>query len=147
MCCYQYTGTGQEGDQVDRWGEECHSCLFIYCSCLGLAKEAIILSPHESLSQNSYNLEWTVQSRSPISEFEVSVREAGDTDWEVYEVTVDKPEVAGSEDTLGDWSLELTELQPGTLYQVTVATRNTFGITQPGQPFTFSTREPGRGVQ
>ena len=96
------------------------------------------------MSQNSYNLEWTVQSRSPISEFEVSVRVAGDTDWEVYEVTVDKPEVAGSEDTLGDWSLELTELLPGTLYQVTVASRNTFGITQPGKPFTFSTKEPGR---
>jgi len=108
----------------------------------GLAREAIILSPTESLSQTSYNLEWTVQSRSPISEFEVSVRVAGDTDWEVYEVTVDKPEVAGSEDTLGDWSLELTELLPGTLYQVTVASRNTFGITQPGKPFTFSTKEP-----
>ena len=73
----------------------------------------------------------------------MSVRVAGDTDWEVYEVTVDKPEVAGSEDTLGDWSLELTELLPGTLYQVTVASRNTFGITQPGKPFTFSTKEPG----
>ena len=140
-------GQARRGIRLTGGGQCCHSCLLILCSCLGLAKEAIILSPSESLSQNSYNLEWTVQSRSPISEFEVSVREAGDTDWEVYEVTVDKPEVAGSEDTLGDWSLELTELQPGTLYQVTVATRNTFGITQPRQPFTFSTREPGRELQ
>ena len=110
----------------------------------GQAKEAIILSPSESLSQNSYNLEWTVQSKSPISLFEVAVRKAGDDAWKIQEVTVDIPEVSDSEDELGDWSLDLTGLEPSSLYQVRVASRNRFGLSQPGHVFTFATKAAGK---
>eukprot|EP00090_Calanus_glacialis_P006041 TRINITY_DN14733_c0_g1_i1.p1 TRINITY_DN14733_c0_g1~~TRINITY_DN14733_c0_g1_i1.p1 ORF type:complete len:241 (+),score=67.28 TRINITY_DN14733_c0_g1_i1:101-724(+) len=106
----------------------------------GFAKEAIILSPSESVSQTSYILEWTAQSKSPISQFEVSVRKAGDTEWKVHEVNIDIPDVSESEDTLGDWSLELTGLEPSTLYQAAVASRNRFGLSDKGHVFTFATK-------
>jgi len=113
----------------------------------GHAKEAIILSPIESLSKDSYILEWVVQSKSPVSQFEVAVRKSGETEWKTHEVTVDIPEVNDSEDILGDsemfeGSLELTGLVQSTLYQLTVASRNMFGLSEPEHVFTFTTKGP-----
>ena len=103
------------------------------------------------MSQNSYMLEWTAQSKSPISQFEVSVRKAGETEWKAHEVTVDIPEVSDndSDDTLGDSEmyegrLDLTGLEQATQYQVTVASRNIFGLSEHGHVFTFSTKGAGK---
>jgi len=113
----------------------------------GHAKEAIILSPMESLSKDSYMLEWAAQSKSPVSQFEVSVRKSGETEWITNEVIVDIPEVNDREDIIGDseiyeGSLELTGLEQSTLYQVMVASRNMFGLSEPGHVFTFTTKGP-----
>ena len=43
------------------------------------------------------------------------MRKAGDTEWKVHEVNIDIPDVSDSQDTLGDWILGLTGLDPSTL--------------------------------
>ena len=72
------------------------------------------------------------------------MRKAGDTEWKIHEVNIDIPDVSDSEDTLGDWSLELTGLDPSTLYQATVASRNRFGLSDKGHVFTFATKAAGK---
>ena len=104
----------------------------------------IILSPSKSGSKTSYRLEWTADSRTPISLLEVAVKKAGQGEWKKHNVIVDIPEVSDDENVIEEHSLELTGLEPSTLYQVTVASRNNFGLSRRSQIFTFSTKAAGQ---
>ena len=82
----------------------------------------------------------------------IGLRVAGTEEWQYTEVELDTA-VAGTNGTeannsteAGEYtgSLELTSLQPGTEYEVTVATSNSFGLGQHGDIYTFSTRAPGQ---
>ena len=98
-------------------------------------------------------MSWCVKT---LIRWVLGLRVAGAEDWEFTEV-----ELASAE--AGNWthddntteaealeagqyrgSLELTSLQPGTEYEVTVATSNSFGLGQHGDIYTFSTRPRGR---
>eukprot|EP00090_Calanus_glacialis_P042234 TRINITY_DN7496_c0_g1_i1.p1 TRINITY_DN7496_c0_g1~~TRINITY_DN7496_c0_g1_i1.p1 ORF type:complete len:508 (+),score=142.78 TRINITY_DN7496_c0_g1_i1:62-1585(+) len=112
----------------------------------GDAHPAVILSNHVSDHQHQFTLEWSAESESEIEEFEVALRKEGDNDWKLYEVTV---KVEGNETNTNDTTerdseyheeFNLTDLEPGTTYEVTVASRNKFGLNTHGDLFTFTTK-------
>jgi len=109
----------------------------------GEARPAVILSSAESEEEDRYELVWSVASRAPVSSSVVSVRRRGEEDWVRHEVSVgednDTMNATDSEEFTGQ--LELTDLEPGTTYEVRVATRNSFGLVENGDIFTFSTKE------
>ena len=72
------------------------------------------------------------------------MKKAGQGSWKKHNVIVDIPEVSDDENVIEEHSLELTGLEPSTLYQVTVASRNNFGLSRHSQIFTFSTKAAGQ---
>ena len=105
-----------------------------YTPPTGQARAAVISSSTESLSKHSYLLEWTVQSRSPVQSFVLSLRQLGAEEWRVFEL-----EAQPQEREVSKGRYKFTGLEEATFYQVTVATRNEFGLNQPEKMFTFAT--------
>ena len=81
---------------------------------------------------------------------------AGTEEWEFTEVelynavydaaneTESMNTTEGIDDGVYRGSLELTSLQPGTVYEVTVATSNSFGLGLHGDIYTFQTKSRGQ---
>ena len=113
----------------------------------GEARPVVILSDAEGEEEESYHLLWSVASRSEVNRSVVSVREQGEQIWTKHEVEVSAnetvSETVGEDGTEYSGELELTGLSPGTSYEVTVATRNSFGLVDHGNIFTFTTKQSG----
>jgi len=109
----------------------------------GEARPAVILSSAESEEEDRYELVWSVASRAPVSSSVVSVRRRGEEDWVRHEVSVgeDNETMNATDGEEFTGQLELTDLEPGTTYEVRVATRNSFGLVENGEIFTFSTKK------
>jgi len=111
----------------------------------GEAGPAVILSSHISDKTNEFNLEWSVESESPIDMFEVAVKEEGEAKWDLHEVIVDTDNNNTSindtseADSIHRGELLLTNLEPSTSYEVTIASKNSFGMGSRGDIFTFKT--------
>ena len=114
----------------------------------GEARPARIVSSAEGEEEESYHLVWSVTSKAEVTGYTVSVRQQGeDHGWVRHEVSVglnDTEADGEAEDYTGE--LELIDLSPGTTYEVTVATRNTFGLREHGDIFTFSTKHQARSA-
>merc|ERR1712106_1052696 len=102
----------------------------------GLAQEAIITSAMDGLMNKEYSLHWYSTSRTPVTEFKVSIKKVDKHDWDTYDVEAETPDEG--DDYHGH--LHLSDLQEASLYQVKVASRNMFGFNQPGEAFTFGTK-------
>ena len=101
----------------------------------GQAREAVITSSTESEAKHSYRLAWSVQSRAPVDQFVLSLRKLGAERWTAVEVEAG-PEVR--ETSHGHYTF--TGLEEASVYQVTVASRNEFGLKHPENIFTFATQ-------
>ena len=106
----------------------------------GMARKAIITSAMDGSMDNEYTLEWHATSRTPITQFQVSVRKVDSIEWDIYDVEAESP--AGGDDYHGH--LHLVDLQQAALYQVRVVSRNRFGFNQPGEVFIFGTKGAGK---
>ena len=121
----------------------------------GDAHPAIVLSNHLSDHQHQFTLEWSAESESHIEVFEVAVRKEGEESWKLYEVnmkvennetnTNGTNEIDSDYDIANDYrgELVLTDLEADTTYEVTVASRNKFGLSSHGDLFTFQTKAEG----
>jgi len=110
----------------------------------GEARPAVILSGPESEQEDSYQLVWSVASRAPVNSSVVSVRRQGEELWTKHDVIVsDDNEAVNATEDDEDYTgaLTLTDLKPGTTYEVSVATRNSFGLVDHGNIFTFTTKK------
>ena len=121
----------------------------------GDAHPAIVLSNHLSDDPHKFALEWSSESKSDIELFEIAVRKGGEETWKLYEVnmkvetnktnTNETEEFVSDYDIGGDYrgELVLTDLEADTTYEVTVASRNKFGLSSHGDLFTFQTKAEG----
>ena len=115
----------------------------------GEAAPAVILSSHMSDKTNEFNLEWSVESESPVDMFEVAVKKQGEAKWDLHEVIVDTDNNNTSindtseTDSIHRGELLLTNLEPSTSYEVTIASKNSFGMGSRGDIFTFKTTAIG----
>ena len=116
----------------------------------GEAEPVIILNEDSQGDQEDrFTLNWSVASRSEVDRWVVGLRKSGDTEWEYSEVeTPGNETTANATENHGDdlymGELEFTGLKPGTKYEVTVATSNSFGLGQHGDLYTFSTKQKGK---
>merc|ERR1712106_391019 len=112
----------------------------------GDAHPVIVLSNHLSDHQHTHTLERSAQSESEIELFEVAVRKEGEENWKIHKVNVkvesNETNVNTTVDSVNEYhgELLLTYLIPGTSYEVTVASKNEFGLNTHGDFFTFRTK-------
>ena len=112
----------------------------------GDAKEALVLSSTESPEKHSYQLTWRVESHSPIARFLISWRRVGDEHWRQTSVPVDIPDydnLKNFDEDITAGSFLFTNLKEASLYQVKIASENTFGMSNPKNIFTFATKGAG----
>jgi len=109
----------------------------------GDAAPAVVHSNHVGEHQNKFTLKWTSESESKIEMFEVSLRKRGEKDWDLHEVTLDDNVISENDTTdhVNQYhgKLDLTGLEPGTIYEATIASKNLFGLNKPGEIFSFRT--------
>ena len=136
----------------------------------GEAEPVTILNEsNQSDQEDRFTIHWSVSSKSPVNRWVVGLRKKGDDKWGYMEVELggyDANEtdavdaaVGNATDAVGNATdvtdaddggytgeIELTGLDAGTEYQVTVATSNSFGLGKHGDIYTFSTKQPGQMI-
>ena len=113
----------------------------------GDAAPAVVQSNHIGDHQKMFTLKWTAESESKIDTFEVSVRRRGEKDWDLHEVSLDDNVISENDTTdhVNQYhgKLDLIDLEPGTIYEATIASKNLFGLNKPGEIFSFRTMSSG----
>ena len=119
---------------------------------------SILNESNQSEQEDRFTIHWSVASRSPVDRWVVGLRKMGDDKWEYMEVELggddgNDTDAVGNNatdavDVVNDdgrytGEIELTGLDAGTDYQVTVATSNSFGLGKHGDIYSFSTKQPG----
>merc|ERR1719225_1694706 len=110
----------------------------------GDAHPAEILSNTQSDYPHKFALEWSANSESVIDMFEVNVKKEGEKEWKKHEVKVNEKTNKTNENMTGNseyvGTLWLTDLEAATKYEVTVASKNKFGLNSHGDIFIFTTK-------
>jgi len=96
-------------------------------------------------------VEWTTESKSDIELFKVVWRKQGEDKWDFHEVQMNPENSNETTNTSTEFiddgddhyhgELVLTGLDPATTYEVTIASKNKFGLGAPGDLFIFQTKE------
>merc|ERR1719461_46508 len=113
----------------------------------GEAEPVTILNEsNQSDQEDRFTIHWSVASKSPVDRWVVGLRKKGDDKWEYMEVELGGDDANDTDAVAYDGGytgeIELTGLDAGTEYQVTVATSNSFGLGKHGDIYTFSTKQP-----
>ena len=85
------------------------------------------------MEANTFLLEWTSESHTPIDEFELNWRKE-DGDWEIFTVPAHRD---NSIIWNGKWSFP--DLEPATRYEARVLAKNTEGWSRPSPSYHFAT--------
>lgn len=101
----------------------------------GLARPAEFKSKPGGLEENSYVLEWSVVSYSPVTAFRVETRREGVTAWAEASAT---PIPDGPYHFAGKHFLK--EIEEATRYEARVSSRNDEGWSKPSPTFHFATK-------
>lgn len=113
---------------------------------LGAANPATFKKDRWHLSPDSYTLIWTVDSYSPIIEYNLLFREFeenGDSrDWIKFIIPAD----GHSPGPLHSKSYTLTGLKQATVYQAMVVSRNKYGWSHPSSIIKFATEGAGNST-
>ena len=120
-----------------------NSMLLLFCLLqlnfpLGLARPAEFKSKPGGLEENSYVLEWSVVSYSPVTAFRVETRREGVTAWAEASAT---PIPDGPYHFAGKHFLK--EMEEATRYEARVSSRNDEGWSKPSPTFHFATKGAG----
>jgi len=99
----------------------------------GLAGFANFKSDAQGMEANTFLLEWTSESHTPINEFELNWRKE-DGDWEIFTVPAHRD---NSIIWNGKWSFP--DLEPATRYEARVLAKNTEGWSRPSPSYHFAT--------
>ena len=108
-------------------------CIFLLPINIGLAGYADFKSAPSGIEPQSFVLEWSSESQSPITEFELMWREEGG-EFELFPVPSHK-------ENSFNWSgkYALNNLKPATRYEAKVVAKNDLGWSRPCPPFHFAT--------
>ena len=108
-------------------------CFFLLPINIGLAGYADFKSAPSGTEPQSFVLEWSSESQSPITEFELMWREEGG-EFELFPVPSHK-------ENSFNWSgkYALNNLKPATRYEAKVVAKNDLGWSRPCPPFHFAT--------
>ena len=86
-------------------------------------------------------MEWSVHSRSPVQNFVLSLRKLGAEQWRVFDILAEAPDASRGRDKHSyRGKYNFTGLDEASVYQVTVAAKNEFGVKPTENIFTFATK-------
>jgi len=101
----------------------------------GRAGAANIKSDPKGLDYDKFTLEWSAESRSPITHFKIQYRQDGGLEWQEAEV-----EAQELDQTFFAGSYNIGYLTPATVYEARVSSKNHYGYNDFGDSFKFATR-------
>ena len=113
--------------------------MLLFCfESIGLAGYADFKSSPSGIEPTSFVLEWSSESQSPITEFELNWREEGG-EMEIFTVPSHK-------ENSFNWSgkYALNNLKPATRYEAKVLAKNDQGWPRPCPSFHFATFGAGK---
>ena len=108
---------------------------------LGKAGYANFNSNPRGNEPESYLIEWTSESYTTLTLFELKIREHGTESWHSYEVT---PNREGN--FLYAGKMNLNGLKLATRYEAVVSAQNEFGWSRHSQVFNFATFGAGKTI-
>jgi len=100
----------------------------------GHASSAHFTSSPSGTKENTFLLEWTSMSRTPIVEFKLEVSPSSSSTWTSYSI------VPSKEDADFAGKKFLSGLEPATQYRARVSAKNGEGWGQPGPVWNFATK-------
>ena len=109
----------------------------------GHASPANFKSDPSGASEDSFTLEWTVESITPVTEFSLQLRQqTSDDSWE--DTTKLSVSASDNGDNFYSGRWELSGLEYATHYEARVASKNAYGFGDyNAEPFVFATRGAG----
>ncbi|XP_065202947.1 lachesin-like [Planococcus citri] len=105
----------------------------------GLANPAIFKADPRIRTETSYTLIWEVDSYSPIIQYNLRFRkqQRGDTDGHWIQLII--PTQNSFTSVIHSESYRLSGLEPATVYEAVISSKNEFGWSEPSKSFLFAT--------
>ncbi|XKL67778.1 hypothetical protein PGB90_003269 [Kerria lacca] len=105
----------------------------------GLAHPAVFKSDPRIRTETSYTLIWEVDSYSIIIQYNLRFRKQQRGDADGHWISLIIPSGSTFQSPIQSGMYTLAGLEPGTVYEVVLSSKNEFGWSKPSKIFTFST--------